>query len=342
MKKKYYIGELPPPYGGVTVKNSLLYEELKKIHNIKMIDLMECKRTPYKIPLTFFRILMVFMSKATVIYGMGSYKRLKTLLFCQSLFGKSIEKVTIIVMGGTFAQSVLKDKKMQTFCKQVKCIWVETECMSKQLNVLFHEDNLKVFPNPKTGVGACPPRIRSKQEPLKLVFFSQISKEKGVEDIIAAIQQLNTQTDIIYELDFYGHIKDNIRKKFEIFIKDNKTVSYKGVFDSTQANIYQKLNEYDILLFPSHWKGEGVPGILVEAKMAGLAIIASNKNYNCEIVREVDKEGIILKDDYAVEIVETILNFYYNPETLQDIKESSYYSRKRYTIEEYRGILYSI
>ena len=39
MKKKYYIGELPPPYGGVTVKNSLLYEELKKIHNIKMIDL---------------------------------------------------------------------------------------------------------------------------------------------------------------------------------------------------------------------------------------------------------------------------------------------------------------
>ena len=55
------------------------------------------------------------------------------------------------------------------------------------------------------------------------------AKKKGVEDIIAAIQQLNTQTDIIYELDFYGHIKDNIRKKFEIFIKDNKTVSYKGV-----------------------------------------------------------------------------------------------------------------
>lgn len=131
-------------------------------------------------------------------------------------------------------------------------------------------------------------------------------------------------------------------EKFEEFVNKSPNVKYCGVFDSTKSSVYKKLNEYDILLFPTHWKGEGVPGILVEAKMAGLAVIASPMNFNAEIIREDNKEGFLLEKDYAVEMAEIIKKCAENRELLKSIKEESYKSRKRYSINEYEKMLEKI
>ena len=94
-------------------------------------------------------------------------------------------------------------------------------------------------------------------------------------------------------IDIYGHIVDDFKEKFEKFIDENNNVTYQGVFDATKNNVYEKLHEYDILLFPSRWKGEGVPGILIESKMAGIVPIVSDHLYNSEIVLN-NIEGIVL------------------------------------------------
>lgn len=101
----------------------------------------------------------------------------------------------------------------------------------------------------------------------------------------------------------------------------------------------KKLNEYDILLFPTHWKGEGVPGILVEAKMAGLAVIASPMNFNAEIIREDKDEGFLLKKDYPNEMLEIIQKCMKDKKLLEHIKLESYRSRKRYAISEYEKMI---
>lgn len=99
------------------------------------------------------------------------------------------------------------------------------------------------------------------------------------------------------------------------------------------------MNEYDILLFPTHWKGEGVPGILVEAKMAGLAVIASPMNFNAEIIREDKDEGFLLKKDYPNEMLEIIQKCMRDKKLLEHIKLESYRSRKRYAISEYEKMI---
>ena len=57
---------------------------------------------------------------------------------------------------------------------------------------------------------------------------------------------------------------------------------YKGQLQPEE--VIPTLHEYDALIFPSHYAGEGCPGILVEALSAGLPIIASDWKYNSEFV----------------------------------------------------------
>lgn len=335
-----FIAVFPPPFGGVTVKDKLFYDAIKKYRKVEVIDIFAAKRNKFLIPFLLLKCVFYFIKGSAIVYGLDT-KRLKFFLRIHQYFKKSLKKTTVIAMGGYFPQHIRSSKALQKSLVNVKSIWVETEGMRQQLIQQYFQ-NIFVFPNPKSGIGACKPRIRKENEALKLVFFSQISEEKGVGDIIEAVNYLNKHKDIVYSLDFYGHISDNIHEKFEEFLIENESVSYKGVFDSTQFNIYQKLNEYDILLFPSHWEGEGVPGILVEAKMAGLAIITSNKNYNCEIVRSNEGEGIVLNGNYTSELVKALIRLYNTPDELIKIKKCSFASRKRYALEEYFSILHTL
>ena len=53
MKNIYYLGAFPPPFGGVTVKNSNLFIALKKRLDIKKIDFSEIKRKNVKTVVSF-------------------------------------------------------------------------------------------------------------------------------------------------------------------------------------------------------------------------------------------------------------------------------------------------
>ena len=44
MPKTLYIGSFPPPYGGVTVKNALLFEAISERVPLDKLDLMDVSR----------------------------------------------------------------------------------------------------------------------------------------------------------------------------------------------------------------------------------------------------------------------------------------------------------
>lgn len=334
-----FICELPPPYGGVTVKNKLLYELISESGNIKIIDLMECKRSIWKAPYILFRCIKEWIYAENIIYGIGTSERLKFLLQMQKIIRKSFPKTSVIAMGGIFDKSVLQDKFLKIECRKLKGIWVETDGMKKNL-VSNKFENVYIFPNPKSGRGCCSPQKVQEKDKLKVLYFSQISREKGVIDIFNTIDLLEEFYGRKQEFtfDFYGHIVENFKDEFSIFIEKHDCIKYHGVFDATKNSLYKKLNEYDVLLFPTHWNTEGVPGILVESKMSGLAVIASQKSYNEEIVREECNEGIIIKDNYSVEMAKALIKMKDSPEWLTTLKENSFYSRKRFELEKFQNI----
>lgn len=331
MQKITFMCELPAPYGGVTVKNQLLLDTIfNDIENINVIDFCKVKRNPLNAVPVFAQMIWAFLRKDTVVYGFGSKSRLKIALTIQKLLaGKSnLHKCVNIVMGGRIAHDIAEDPFYEKLLKQLKINLVETQ----EMKAALHNKgltNVAVFPNPK-------PQARSRMPKesdglLKCVFFSRICKEKGVDYIIS---EFNEMTDHEATLDFFGPIDSEIKERFMSFVENHSNVRYCGVFDSAKNDIYGELNKYDVLLFPTTWPGEGVPGILVEAKMAGIVPIVSDWKYNSEIVID-NKEGIVLENLDAGTLVDTLTELNKDRAILKKLKMGSFLSRERYAIETY-------
>lgn len=339
-KNVYIIGVYPPPYGGVTVKCKLFSTMLEKRGtSVSEIDLYEISRHKARAASVIWHCISAFRTGNPIVYCSDS-QRLRAMLKLQSLFPGSIGNTTVLAVGGTFHNIVANHKSFCAVLKKVKGIWVETEGMKEKLTEMGFS-NVSVFPNPKPEAGSCPPVPSAPGQPLRLVFFSQISREKGVDDIIQMVELLR-ERDISYHIDFFGHVVPEIKERFHAFVAQNANVDYCGVFDSTKSSVYKKLNGYDILLFPTHWANEGVPGILVEAKMAGLAVIASDRNFNAEIIQEDRDEGFIIREDYPREMAELVNRCAKDRALVNRMKEGSFHSRKRYALEEYESMAYEI
>ena len=337
MKKDVYmIGVFPPPFGGVTVKNKLFLNVLQRDKRVDVINIYEAKSKHILYFKLIYRCILAFISKSPIVFGLDS-KRLKYIMRIESFFPNAMSQTTILVVGGVFPQIVEKDRFLKKAIFKVKDIWVETNMMKIEMNKKGYY-NVKCFPNPRSEVGSCAPRCTSSSIPLKIVFFSKICKEKGVEDIIEVVRRLNNK-GILFQMYFYGHIAKEFQEQFDNFIQEFENVFYCGIFDGTNSSVYKKLNEFDILLFPTHCITEGIPGILVEAKMAGLAVIASDQSFNAEIIREEEGEGYLLRGDYVSDMTEIIERFDLDRELLFKIKQASYKSRKRYAIEAYTKMI---
>ena len=153
---------------------------------------------------------------------------------------------------------------------------------------------------------------------------------------------IGTRPPLISETNFY-----ELHHRARLAIKPGITGMWQvsGRSDITDFEEVVRLDkeyitdEYDILLFPTHWNTEGVPGILVEAKMAGVAVIASDRSYNSELIQVDKNEGVVIHQPYFSEMYKYIKKMYFDREYLQKIKEGSSQSRKRYALEEYKDMI---
>ncbi len=168
---------------------------------------------------------------------------------------------------------------------------------------------------------------------LECVFFSRISPEKGVDVVLGAARRL---ADINFS--FYGQIDDSYSRAFLENVDMLKNVRYRGVFDSVANDPVKELNKYDLHLFPTRWPNEGVPGVLVETKMAGVPSIVSNICHNVELVRD-GVEGVVL-DECSVDcLVDAIEYLDAKPAMLNRLKEGALASSERFYIDRYVGLL---
>lgn len=335
---RLYIGELPPPYGGVAVKNKLVYEKIYADNDTEFIDLVECKRHKWKILVIFLKIFKGIFSSTQIVYGLGTNFRLKTLLTAQKILigKKGLSKTVILVMGGGFHNAVVENYKYLKLVQQVGGIWVESNVMKEKLNALGVK-RVEIFPNCRSMANEQKPNESFRSEPLKCVFFSRICEAKGVPVILEAIKKLSDRTvDVCF--DFYGEIDDEIHNDFLGQLSSLPNAQYHGVFDATEDNVYNELNQYDLVLLPTHWRGEGVPGVLVEAKISGITAVVSDWNYNREIVVD-GEDGIVLEDVTSDALVSAIEQLARDRKYLNDLKCKAFESRLKYDINAYRDKL---
>ncbi|HIF9252192.1 TPA: glycosyltransferase [Photobacterium damselae] len=305
---------------GQTIKTRMFYKALESLNfNVKYIDVSE----PTKLS-NIINALMLFSFKE-IIFLPGQNQL--------SLIFKVINKIKIltnaklhyIVIGGWLYDYVKdSDKKIDALKK-----FDSISCESKELVNNLKKINIEsqVMLNFRKDSKICFKK-REKAE-VKFFFFSRVIKEKGIFEAIQVVEKL---IELGYDcsLDIFGPnlLDKNDRIRFEAQLTDK--VNYKGVLDPDH-DLHTTLSEYDILLFPTYYEGEGLPGTIIDAKFAATVPVVSNWKYNNEFVTDLDNGLIINLDDFVKNSILKLEGILSNRNILDQLKYSSLLSSKMYS-----------
>ncbi|MBE6287653.1 MAG: glycosyltransferase family 4 protein [Mediterranea massiliensis] len=138
-------------------------------------------------------------------------------------------------------------------------------------------------------------------EPIRFLFISRIRKEKGIEEYLAAAENirreyLNTEFHIIGKCE--GDYEGRLRK-----LTNDGIVQYHGL----QSDVRPFIERASCIIHPSYYP-EGMSNVLLEACAAGRPVITTNRPGCGEIV-ENGKTGFIVKQQDKEDVIKTVRMF---------------------------------
>ena len=278
-------------YDGQTVLTRMVDKELKNQlndYNFYYIETFNYKKNIFKCLIKSIYCLYKCDNIVMLLSRNGLSFYLPFLYFINKLFKKNIYHR---VIGGNLDKLVIKNPKWIKYLNSLNCNYVELESLCKRLTKMGI-NNVKVSPNFKNIDILDSKEIKKYtiKDEIRFCTFSRVVKEKGISDAIDAIEKYNLNNEKKVYLDIYGPIDERYEEEFDSKINESKYVYYKGIINSNDS--VNVLKKYYMLLFPTYWEGEGFPGTLIDAFSSGLPTIATDWNYNSEII-ENDKTGII-------------------------------------------------
>lgn len=259
--------------GGQPVKTRELYWNLSKSYGEDCVQYVETKgwkKHPVKLFCGFWRKLR---RKQSVIM-LPAHNGL--LVFSWLLILSKIllrTKIYYSVIGGWLIERMNQRPFLKRLLKHFDGIWVETESMYKGLSELGF-NNVTIVPNFKSI-----PILRVDDvkkdfvKPYPLCIFSRIVFEKGVEDAINAVSNINSKCGLTFTLDLYGPIDSNYAERFEM-LRKNFPTSIRYLGNVPPETSVETIKNYYALLFPTHFFTEGIPGTIIDAYAAGVPVIA--------------------------------------------------------------------
>lgn len=271
---------------GETMKNQLMIQKMEELGiKCRQMDFKNWRRHPW----VFLKLAwnLLIHRDNTIIFSTSTCNVYSMMRLMYSLKWK--QHTIHWVIGGSLATSV----ENKTYAAEVidYMDWTIVECssMKTQLESLGIRGVIQL-PNFKPI--SYYPDIRSRiyslgQHPIRFVFLSRVTAEKGCDYIMECAKQLNEAGyQGRYTIDFYGKIAEKYEQVFLEKIKRLPNVTYQGFLNLREQSGYDKLAEYDMMLFPTYWRGEGFAGIFIDAFISGVPILATEWAHNREFLTE--------------------------------------------------------
>jgi len=138
----------------------------------------------------------------------------------------------------------------------------------------------------------------------RFVFVSHVQPTKGIYELIEAADGLAPDGDV----DVYGPLRGGVTEED---FADRPRIHYGGVLDPDA--VLPVLAEHDALILPTHHTGEGHPGILLEAFLAGIPVIATRWQ---DVPEVVDDSCGLLVEPRDAESLRAAMQRLYDDEAL--------------------------
>jgi glycosyltransferase involved in cell wall biosynthesis len=322
LKNSYFIGPVnkdKPPKGGDQFKNRILFDILQGINN--EMGLIDTAKIYGRLKLLCFFFLEKTGKIERLVISASSVSSYK---FIQLLNEKTKRRTTYFVIGGALPEIIIKNNFKPTVYHNLKSTVVEGAFLQQKLGELGVIS--KVLPNFKYR-NYNKPKNSVLSEMLKLVFVSRITESKGVLTILEALNNLSRDS---VSCTFFGPCDMEMKEA----ISKNAFSYYGGYLDfySNPEESYSKLTEFDAMVFPTKWHGEGFPGVFLDAFMVGLPVICSDWNMNSEVIQN-GYNGIVLKENNAECLAEAIYKIDTDRVWLYELSKNSMASFDQYDFE---------
>ena len=266
---------------GQTIKTITLYDALKQSSRVDPIDTYYIKRNPIRF---LVQLITCFFCSKKIIVLLSSKGRkvlFPVLYVAARYFQKDIYHYAI---GGRLAREVSDNLKWKKYVSAFKGNWMESRLLANQLLELGVKNALYI-PNFKSLSILTEESIPQKiEKPFRFCTFSRVMRPKGISDAIETICAINAQMGKeVATLDIYGPIVKEYEEELKAALTGSDgSCRYCGIVDPNKS--VEILHEYFALLFPTHWKHEGIPGTIIDALASGVPIIARRWQYCDEII----------------------------------------------------------
>jgi len=326
MTKILFIGniqrEIPPTGGGAQAKNQLFLNFLQeRFGDVAYYDTWHKNRI---VSLLIICLRIIFSPNKKTILSLsfdGVYLLSKILTIIRIK-----RNIYYWVVGGDIVDKMKNNKEITL--KYLNCfskIIVEATYIANGLKILGIK-NIKVIPNFKK-IDYIPNKAKRCENKFRFVYLGRLIEEKGVGLIVEAIRQLEGKN---FEVDFYGSLSSKF--SIEYFDKiDLKNVCYKGFLDLQNKKNYDILASYDVMIFPTYFLGEGFPGVIIDAFIAGLPVITTDFHANPEIIVD-GKNGILIPPKHLDKLKEVMNDFICGKYDLEFMQNEALSSAKYYDI----------
>ncbi|PEL13553.1 glycosyltransferase [Bacillus sp. AFS017336] len=296
---------------GVTVKSRTLLKWLQSNNYIvNVIDTDNWTKNIIYILFKFF--ISIFRSDFIILSSAdrGAYYALKLLNLL-----KIKKPIYYLVAGGRLGERIIKNEYNYETYKKCTRIYVESKLMYDQIKE--YNLNVKVLNNFREI-----PSISSKKienDIIKFIYFGRIIPEKGITDALVVMNNLR-EKGYNLKFDLYGQVKSEYLSQIKKYL--NNDIKYKGEYAPDGISEYNIYSQYDVLVFPTKYPGECLPGTLIEAYIAGLTILASEWKYAKEYI-EHEKVGYLFNYNDISEFEKVAEKLINEKEKIKDFKENS-------------------
>lgn len=141
----------------------------------------------------------------------------------------------------------------------------------------------------------------SNDEPLRFIFISRLLREKGIEEYLAAAQEIKAKCPDI-EFHILGSCEDDYVERIEKLHRDGVVV-----YHGKQADVRPFIGQSCCTVHPSFYP-EGMSNVLLESCAAGRPVITTNRPGCGEIVDDT-VNGFLVRQHDADDLVKKINQF---------------------------------
>ncbi len=304
------VGPLPPPRTGTGVSFQIFCEELRRAAPGTSIGIIDTspkqvrtgsRRLPGSAVGRAVRIVREFrhgVVGADKVLVFGSNGFLVSMLPLLLVMAKRARRpVSVRPFGGSLDQfcsrlNPVSRRLLLWTLRGADGVCVQTELLHKHFAPILGT-RVRFVPNyrrlPPAGEEVAP-RLAREGGPLQVVFLGLVMESKGAFVLLEALRRLARGRAAVH-CDLYGEVAGLSASRFREELARTPRATYRGVLDPER--VVPTLRQYDVLVSPTYYQGEGHPGVLIEAMMAGLPVVTTDFRSIPELV-EHRRNGLLV------------------------------------------------